>query len=231
VTYLLSVHELTRVYGTVGTQGAVTAVDHVSFRLPSGGLHAITGPSGSGKSTMLHLVSTLDRPTSGSVELDGQKITQLSRGELVRLRRRLGFVFQRFNLIPSQTARQNILLPFQLTGERVNTSWFSELVDRLGVADRLDHFPHQLSGGQQQRVAIARALVGKPAIVFADEPTGSLDSANAEQVTSTLRELANTSTSTLVVVTHDPALAAASDSEIRIVDGRVHTHQAVSAPA
>jgi putative ABC transport system ATP-binding protein len=216
--------DITRVYGKPGTAGAVVAVDKVTLRFERGLVHAIVGPSGSGKSTLLHLLSTLDRPTSGTVLHGGKDVTRLSARAAARARQRTGFVFQRFNLVPSLNALQNITVPQQLNGAHVDQAWLSELVDRLGLGPRLQHHPHELSGGQQQRVAIARALLGRPNVLFADEPTGSLDSNSARDVTRLLASCAADGNTTVIVVTHDEQVAAAADLIVHVADGRVSGH-------
>jgi putative ABC transport system ATP-binding protein len=177
---------LTRVYGAGDT--AVAALRGVDVQIPAGQLTAVMGPSGSGKSTLMHILAGLDKPTDGSVRIAGTEITTLGDTALTKLRRRhIGFVFQFFNLLPMLTARENILLPLTIAGEKPDDAWFDELVDRVGLADRLRHRPAELSGGQQQRVAIARALVSRPTVVFADEPTGNLDSTSSAEILDLLR--------------------------------------------
>lgn len=211
---------LTKVYGS--GEAAVHALRGVDVEIASGAFTAIMGPSGSGKSTLLHLLAGLDQATSGQVWLDGIELTALGDTAMTRLRRdRVGFVFQAFNLLPMFTAEQNITLPLQIAGTRPDRAWFETLVTTLGLADRLDHRPGELSGGQQQRVAIARALVTRPAVVFADEPTGNLDSRAGAQVLSFLRTSVRELGRTVVMVTHDPSAAAYADRVLLIADGRI----------
>jgi putative ABC transport system ATP-binding protein len=222
---VLSASGLSRVYGTVGSSGAVTAVNDISLGFDAGGLNVITGPSGSGKSTLLHLLSTLDRPTSGGVHVAGTATSGLGDRALSQLRREFGFMFQRFNLLPSLTAADNITTPSRLMGRDVDHGWLQELTERLGIAVLLERYPHQLSGGQQQRVAIGRALIHRPGLLFADEPTGSLDRSNAGQVAQLLRELSHDVRVTMVVVTHDATLVDAADRVVTIVDGKISGDQ------
>jgi putative ABC transport system ATP-binding protein len=201
---------------------AVDALAGVSVDFERSRYSAIMGPSGSGKSTLMHILAGLDRPTSGSVVLDGVEITGLDDGDLTRLRRdKLGFIFQFFNLLPVLTAEENIVLPLSIAGERPDPEWVRRLVDTVGLSDRLTHRPAELSGGQQQRVAVARALVSKPAVVFADEPTGNLDSKSSEEVLGLLRQSVDELGQTVVMVTHDPEAAAYADRLIVLRDGLV----------
>ena len=201
---------------------AVVALDAVSARFERGSFTAIMGPSGSGKSTLMHILAGLDRPTSGSVVLDGVEISTLDDGDLTRLRRdKLGFIFQFFNLIPVLTAEENIVLPLSIAGTSVDEEWLRRLVDTVGLSDRLTHRPAELSGGQQQRVAVARALVSKPAVVFADEPTGNLDSKASDEVLCMLRQSVDDLGQTVVMVTHDPEAASHADRLIVLRDGQV----------
>jgi len=202
--------------------GAVVALNGVSAALPPGSFTAIMGPSGSGKSTLLNVAAGLDRPTSGSVVLGGADLAQLSERRLTILRReRIGFVFQAFNLLPSLTVAQNIALPLRLDGRRPRRSAVREIAARVGLEKRLRDRPSQLSGGQQQRVAIARALITRPEVVFADEPTGALDTRNGRTVLTLLREVADEGGHTVVMVTHDPVAAAYADQVLLLADGRV----------
>ncbi|MGY5765967.1 ABC transporter ATP-binding protein [Brachybacterium sp. DNPG3] len=211
---------LRRVYGT--GPGAVTALDDVDVEIRRGEFTAIMGPSGSGKSTLLHVLAGLDELDSGSVQIDGTEITGLGDDALTRLRRdRIGFVFQSFNLLPMLTAEQNILLPLELAGTRVDRIWFDTVTGAFGLTDRLDHLPSQLSGGQIQRVAIARALVTSPAVVFADEPTGNLDSRTTEEVLDFLRLSVDQFGQTVVMVTHERDAAERADRIISLADGRI----------
>jgi ABC-type lipoprotein export system ATPase subunit len=211
---------LTKVYGSGDT--AVRALDEVTVELPSGRFTAIMGPSGAGKSTLMHCVAGLDTATSGRVYVGDQELGALSDRRLTRLRReRIGFVFQAFNLIPTLTARENITLPLTLAGTRPDEEWLATVVATLGMGDRLAHRPAELSGGQQQRVALARALVTRPQIIFADEPTGNLDSRTGAEVLALLRGAVDDLGQTVAMVTHDPVAAAHADSVIFLADGRV----------
>jgi putative ABC transport system ATP-binding protein len=217
---IVAATDLTRVYGEGET--AVHALRGVSVAFPAGQFAAIMGPSGSGKSTLMHLLAGLDRPTSGSVVVDGQELSGLDDKGLTRLRRdRLGFVFQSFNLLPVLTARENILLPLTLAGRKVDQAWLDTLIEAVGLRDRLTHRPSELSGGQQQRVAVARALVHRPAVVFADEPTGNLDSRASEEVLALLRQAADEFGQTVVMVTHEPTAAAKADRIVALRDGEI----------
>jgi putative ABC transport system ATP-binding protein len=211
---------LSKVYGR-GEAGviALRAVD-VSFQ--QGAFTAIMGPSGSGKSTLMHCLAGLDTATSGQVWLGDTELTSLNDAQLTRLRRdRIGFVFQSFNLLPVLDARANVLLPLKLAGRQPDQAWFADVIGRLGLADRLSHRPSELSGGQQQRVAIARALLPKPDVVFADEPTGNLDSHSGAEVLSLLRSSVRETGQTVVMVTHDPAAACYADRVVLLADGAV----------
>jgi putative ABC transport system ATP-binding protein len=201
---------------------AVVALRDVSLGLRSGSFTAIMGPSGSGKSTFLHCAVGLDRPTSGSVRLAGIGLDGLDENALSRLRReRVGFVFQSFNLVSSLSAADNITLPLRLAGRRPDRTWLREVVERVGLADRLDHKPGELSGGQQQRVAIARALVARPDVIFADEPTGALDMRTAKDILRLLRQAVDGLDQTVVMVTHDPIAASSADAVVFLADGSV----------
>ncbi|WP_344835936.1 ABC transporter ATP-binding protein [Actinocorallia longicatena] len=211
---------VSKVYGKGGS--AVAALREVSVGLPRGVFTAVMGPSGSGKSTFLQCAAGLDRPSSGRVTLAGTDLTRLGETKLTELRRtRLGFVFQSFNLVASLTVAQNITLPLRLAGVRPDRAWLAEIVARTGLGDRLGHRPAELSGGQRQRVAVARALVSRPEVVFADEPTGALDTVTARQVLTLLREAADALGQTVVMVTHDPVAAAFADRVLFLADGRV----------
>ncbi|WP_129338697.1 ABC transporter ATP-binding protein [Cellulomonas endophytica] len=215
-----SARGLTKVYGS--GPAAVRALDGVDVDFAAGRFTAIMGPSGSGKSTLMHLLAGLDGATSGTVLLGGTDLTQLGDDALTTLRRdRVGFVFQGFNLLPMFTAEQNIRLPLGLAGARADEEWFSTLVRTLGIGERLSHRPSEMSGGQQQRVAIARALVARPEVVFADEPTGNLDSRSGAQVLSFLRRSVRELGSTVIMVTHDPTAAAYADRVVLLADGRI----------
>src|SRR5918994_1691298 len=201
---------------------AVLALAGVSLSFPRGQFTAIMGPSGSGKSTLMHLLAGLDKPTSGSVVIDGQELAGLDDKRLTALRRdKLGFVFQAFNLIPVLSARENILLPLMLAGTKAQDGWLDTLVDAVGLRDRLTHRPSELSGGQQQRVAIARALVSRPTVVFADEPTGNLDSKTGGEILELLHESVDNYGQTMVMVTHEARAAAAADRILFLADGRI----------
>jgi putative ABC transport system ATP-binding protein len=201
---------------------AVDALAGVSVSFERGAFSAIMGPSGSGKSTLMHILAGLDRPTVGSVQLDGVEITDLDDGDLTRLRRdKLGFIFQFFNLIPVLTAEENIVLPLSIAGRKPDQDWVRRLVDTVGLADRLTHRPAELSGGQQQRVAVARALVSQPAVVFADEPTGNLDSRSSEEVLHMLRQSVDDLGQTVIMVTHDPEAASYADRLVVLRDGLI----------
>ncbi|MBA3261150.1 MAG: ABC transporter ATP-binding protein [Thermoleophilaceae bacterium] len=210
---------------------AVDALAGVSVPFERGRFSAIMGPSGSGKSTLMHILAGLDRPTSGSVVLDGVEVTELDEGDLTKLRRdKLGFIFQFFNLIPVLTAEENIVLPLSIAGRKVDEEWLRRLIETVGLSDRLTHRPAELSGGQQQRVAVARALISKPAVVFADEPTGNLDSKASEEVLTLLRRSVDDLGQTVVMVTHDPEAASHADRLIVLRDGLiVHDGNAGSA--
>jgi putative ABC transport system ATP-binding protein len=211
---------VTRRYGAGDT--AVDALRGVSVEVASGELTAVMGPSGSGKSTLMHILAGLDRPTSGEVAIAGTDITELGDTELTKLRRRhIGFIFQFFNLLPMLTAKENILLPLDLSGNKSENGWFDELVGKVGLADRLSHRPSELSGGQQQRVAIARALVSRPTVMFADEPTGNLDSNTSGEILELLRESVESFGQTTVMVTHDARAAAIADRILFLADGLV----------
>ncbi|WP_129839746.1 ABC transporter ATP-binding protein [Streptomyces sp. RFCAC02] len=205
-----------------GRRNAVTALDTVDVRLAGGSFTAVMGPSGSGKSTFLQCAAGLDRPTSGSVHLDGVELTRLGERRLTRLRReRIGFVFQAFNLLPGLTVSDNVTLPLRLAGRRPDRAAVRAVLDRVGLGDRLRSRPGELSGGQQQRVAIARALVTGPAVVFADEPTGALDTRTAQDVLDLLRDTVRQDGRTVVMVTHDPVAAARADRVLFLTDGRI----------
>jgi putative ABC transport system ATP-binding protein len=217
---IVSTTELRRVYGDGET--AVHALRGVTVAFPAGQFAAIMGPSGSGKSTLMHLLAGLDRPTSGSVVVDGQELAGLDDGALTKLRRnRLGFVFQAFNLVPVLSAEENIMLPLTLAGRKPDREWWDTLIDAVDLRDRLTHRPAELSGGQQQRVALARALVHRPAVVFADEPTGNLDSHSSEEVLALLRQAVDDFGQTVVMVTHDPQAAAVADRIVVLRDGEI----------
>ncbi|PWN03843.1 peptide ABC transporter ATP-binding protein [Nocardioides silvaticus] len=212
--------DLRKVYGS--GQSEVHALAGVTVDLDAGKFTAIMGPSGSGKSTLMHCLAALDTPTSGTIEVDGTGLAGLNDKALTALRRdRIGFVFQAFNLIPTLTAKENILLPLDLAGAKVDQDWFDTVVDAVGLRDRLGHRPSEMSGGQQQRVACARALASKPSIVFADEPTGNLDSTSGAEVLSFLRRSVDEFGQTVVMVTHDAVAASYCDRVIFLADGQV----------
>jgi putative ABC transport system ATP-binding protein len=216
----VELRDASRVYGHRHT--AVRALDGVTVAFAAGSWTAVMGPSGSGKSTLLHCGAGLDRLTKGQVMVDGQDITGASETELTRLRRtRIGFVFQSFNLIEALTAEQNVAMPLRLAGQRPPRSVVRAALSQVGLGDRLRHRPGELSGGQQQRVAIARAMVTRPAVLFADEPTGALDSRSARTVLGTLRSMVDGSGQTIVMVTHDPAAASYADRVLFLSDGRL----------
>jgi putative ABC transport system ATP-binding protein len=212
--------DVTRRYGS--GEAAVDALRGVSIEVPRGQFAAIMGPSGSGKSTLMHVLAGLDTPTSGTVHIAGEDITRMNDAQLTKLRRaHIGFVFQAFNLLPTLSAEENILLPLQLAGRKVDQEWFQAVVERVGLADRTKHRPSELSGGQQQRVAVARALVSEPTVLFADEPTGNLDSRSSHDVLELLRDAAVSFGQTTVMVTHDPGAAAAADRVVFLADGNI----------
>ncbi|MCO5990243.1 ABC transporter ATP-binding protein [Actinoallomurus spadix] len=217
---VVAMDAVSKVYGK--GRSAVAALREVTIGLPRGRFTAVMGPSGSGKSTFLHCAAGLDTPTSGSVRLGDTELSRLNETRLTELRRRrVGFVFQAFNLVPSLTVEQNITLPLRLSRTRVDRARLREIVERVGLAERIGHRPAQLSGGQQQRVAIARALVTRPEVVFGDEPTGALDTMTAREVLSLLRETVDGMGQTVVMVTHDPVAASYADTVLFLADGRI----------
>jgi len=212
--------DVTRRYGEGET--AVDALRGVSVEVPKGKLTAVMGPSGSGKSTLMHILAGLDKPTSGSVTIAGTEITTLKDSDLTKLRRsHIGFVFQFFNLLPMLTADENIRLPLSIAGEKPDKEFFDQLIASVGLGDRLAHRPAELSGGQQQRVAIARALVSEPEVVFADEPTGNLDSKTGAEILELLRHSVEELGQTIVMVTHEARAAAIADRVLYLADGRI----------
>jgi putative ABC transport system ATP-binding protein len=214
------VQNLTKTYGT--GQAKVVALDGVDLELYAGEFTAVMGPSGSGKSTLMHCLAGLDQLTSGQVLIGDTDLSSLSEKQLTELRRdRIGFVFQAFNLVPTLTARENIVLPTRLAGRKPDQARFDEVIAAVGLADRLEHRPSELSGGQQQRVAVARALAADPAIVFADEPTGNLDSATSAEILSFMRNATREMGQTIVMVTHDPSAAAYAGRVLFLADGRI----------
>lgn len=214
----IEARELSKIYG-VG-ENRVAALDRVNLEIAINDFISIMGPSGSGKSTLLHLLSGLDRPTSGSLTYDGRDIYGFSDKELSTFRRRrIGFVFQQYNLLPVLTAKENIIMPLLLDRRQPDEAYLMQLAELLGISDRLEHLPHELSGGQQQRVAIARALIAKPDIIFADEPTGNLDSKSGSEVMKMLENIWEETGTKLVIITHDRRVAQMADRQFVIVDG------------
>ena len=217
---VVAAREITRRYGEGDT--AVAALCGVSIDVEQGKLTAVMGPSGSGKSTLMHILAALDRPTSGSVWIAGTKLGELNDTEITKLRRRhIGFVFQFFNLLPMLTAEENVLLPLTIAGEKPDPAWRDQLLKTVGLDDRREHRPAELSGGQQQRVAIARALISKPTVVFADEPTGNLDSTTSGEILDLLRDAVDHFGQTTVMVTHDARAAAMADRILFLADGLI----------
>ena len=217
---LVAASGLTRRYGVGDT--AVDALRGVSLEIPRGDLTAVMGSSGSGKSTLMHILAGLDKPTSGTVEIDGVELTALKDNELTKLRRRhIGFVFQFFNLLPMLSAEENITLPLSIAGRKIEREWLEELLAATGLEDRRRHRPAELSGGQQQRVAVARALFSRPTVLFADEPTGNLDSQTSAEILGLLRGAVDTYGQTTVMVTHDPKAATIADRVFFLADGLI----------
>ena len=212
--------DLTKVYGSGNAE--VRALDGVTLDIAMGEFTAVMGPSGSGKSTLMHCCAALDTPTSGQIWVGDTPLGGLSDKKLTLLRReQIGFVFQSYNLVPTLTARENILLPLSIAGQKPDPAWYDAVIDSVNLRDRLDHQPNQLSGGQQQRVAVARALVSRPTIVFADEPTGNLDSRASAEMLTLLRSSVDDHGQTTVMVTHDPVAAAYTDRVVFLADGRI----------
>jgi putative ABC transport system ATP-binding protein len=212
--------DVARRYGEGDT--AVDALRGVSLEVSRGQLTTVMGPSGSGKSTLMHILAGLDRPTGGSVEIGGTEITTLGDTDLTKLRREhIGFIFQFFNLLPMLSAEENIVLPLTIAGEKPDKAWLEQLIESVGLKDRRTHRPSELSGGQQQRVAIARALVSKPTVVFADEPTGNLDSKTGGEILELLRQAVQDAGQTTVMVTHDPRSASIADRILFLADGNI----------
>ncbi|MGN6380256.1 MAG: ABC transporter ATP-binding protein [Gaiellales bacterium] len=217
---VVTTEDVTRRYGQ--GDAIVDALRGVTLDIPSGQFAAVMGPSGSGKSTLMHIMAGLDRPTTGTVAIDGTDLTTLNDNRLTLLRREhIGFVFQFFNLLPTLNAEENILLPLQIAGEKADRPWVDGVIKRVGLADRLKHRPAELSGGQQQRVAIARALISKPTVVFADEPTGNLDSRSSGEILQLLREAVDETGQTTVRVTHDATAASTADRVLFLADGLI----------
>jgi putative ABC transport system ATP-binding protein len=219
-TPVVSATEVKRQYGEGDT--CVQALRGVSLDVARGKLTAVMGPSGSGKSTLMHILAGLDKPTSGSVSIDGTEVTTLGDTDLTKLRRKhIGFIFQFFNLLPMLSAEENVRLPLTIAGTKPDKAWFESLLQQVGLTDRRSHRPSELSGGQQQRVAIARALVSQPTVVFADEPTGNLDSATSGEILDLMRTSVDELGQTTVMVTHDPRAAAIADRILFLADGLV----------
>ncbi len=217
---IVQASDVSRRYGE--GDAAVDALTDVSVDFDRDRFTAIMGPSGSGKSTLMHILAGLDRPTAGTVQIDGTEITGLDDAELTQLRRdKLGFIFQFFNLLPVLTAEENLVLPLSIAGHKPDAAWLDQLVTTVGLQDRRTHRPSELSGGQQQRVAVARALVSKPAVVFADEPTGNLDSKASQDVLKLLRQAVDEFDQTVIMVTHDPEAATYADRLLTLRDGRI----------
>ncbi len=230
MTDIVSATDLRRRYGE--GEAAVDALDGVTVGFPRGAYTAIMGASGSGKSTLMHCLAGLDSPTGGTVVIDGVELGPLNDAKLTELRRdKIGFIFQAFNLLPVLTAEENLILPLTLAGQKADDGWVEQLIQTVGLGDRRTHRPAELSGGQQQRVAVARALVHKPAVVFADEPTGNLDSKASTEVLNLLRQAVDEFGQTVVMVTHDPDAAAVADRLIELADGRIVRDEAVVAAA
>lgn len=210
--------DLSKIYGS--GEGKVVALEHANFEITSGDFISIMGPSGSGKSTLLHIISGLDTPTSGTVSFDGKDIYQLNDKDLAAFRRRrIGFIFQQFNLLPVLTAKENIIMPLLLDKSQTDEAYLKRLTELLGISGRLSHLPSELSGGQQQRVAIARALIAKPDVIFADEPTGNLDSKSGDEVVAMLKDIRREFGKALVIITHDERIAGMANRRFTIVDG------------
>jgi putative ABC transport system ATP-binding protein len=228
MTDIVSATDLRRRYGE--GEAAVDALDGVTVGFPHGAFTAIMGASGSGKSTLMHCLAGLDTPTGGTVTIDGVELGPLSDAKLTELRRdKIGFIFQAFNLLPVLTAEENLILPLTLAGRKPDRAWVEQLIEAVGLGDRRTHRPAELSGGQQQRVAVARALVHKPAVVFAAEPTGNLDSRSSAEVLGLLRRAVDDFGQTVVMVTHDFDAAANADRLIELADGRIVRDEAVVA--
>jgi len=220
----ISAHQICKIYGVGANR--VTALDNVSLEIKSGDFISIMGPSGSGKSTLLHLLSGLDRPTSGQLTYDGTNIYSFADKDLAAFRRRrIGFIFQQFNLLPPLTALENICMPLLLDKRQPDNAYLQKLCSLLDIRERLSHLPHELSGGQQQRVAIARALITQPEVIFADEPTGNLDSKNGSEVLALLRQIHQQLGKTLVIITHDSRIAQQATRRLQIIDGILTENQ------
>ena len=218
---ILKAEHLVKTYGSGET--AVKALDDVSLEVSKGEFVAIVGQSGSGKSTLLHMLGAMDYPDSGTLTVDGEDVFSMNDDAQAQSRRRkAGFVFQFFNLLPVMTAKENILIPLSLDGQKADEAYLNEIAETMGIADRLSHYPHQLSGGQQQRVAIARAMISKPAVILADEPTGNLDSASGNEILSLLKTTIKKYDQTLILITHDMSVAEKADRIITIKDGKIN---------
>ena len=229
-TAVVAAREVTRRYGEGDT--AVEALRGVTLEVSQGKLTAVMGPSGSGKSTLMHIMAALDRPTSGEIWIAGTKLGSLNDTEITKLRRKhIGFVFQFFNLLPMLTAEENVLLPLTIAGEKPDKAWREDLLKKVGLSDRRSHRPAELSGGQQQRVAIARALISRPTVVFADEPTGNLDSATSSEILELMRESVDSLGQTTVMVTHDPRAASIADRILFLGDGLIVKELTDASPA
>jgi len=217
---IASARNVMKIYGSGDTE--VRALNGLNAEFRRGQFSAVMGPSGSGKSTLMHVMAGLDQATSGTVTIGDVELGSLNEKQLTLLRRdRIGFVFQAYNLVPTLSAEENMVLPLQLAGQKPDTAWFDQVVSAVGLADRLDHRPNELSGGQQQRVAVARALVGQPDIIFADEPTGNLDSQTGHEILDFLRTAVRELDQTIVMVTHDPLGASYTDRAIFLTDGEI----------
>ncbi len=217
---IISAEGLTKIYGKGDTE--VRALDNVDFQVERGEFVSVIGQSGSGKSTLLHILGAMDSPTSGKLTVDGTDVFSRKESELaVYRRRKVGFVFQFFNLIPVMTARENILLPLSLDSKKPDEDYLNDIIETIGLRDRMTHYPHQLSGGQQQRIAIARALITHPSVILADEPTGNLDSKSGKEILELLKSSIKKYEQTLVLITHDPKIAEQADRTVTISDGKI----------
>lgn len=221
-TIVANANDLTKLYGDTDKDTTVIALDHVNVKFERGKMTAIMGPSGSGKSTLMHCMAGLDAPTSGQVFVDGLEVSAMNQRQLTNLRRKeIGFIFQSFNLVPTLTAEENILLPLQIARKPIDREWFNQIVHVVGLEQRLSHRPSQLSGGQQQRVACARAMMSRPAVIFADEPTGNLDSRSSREVLQFLKDSVRDYGQSIVMVTHDPRAASFANRVLVLTDGGI----------